>query len=550
MSGPLFLGFDLSTQQLKALVINEKGIVKYGLAVSYDRDLPQYGTKNGAMYGPRSGEVTSPAAMWVEALELILQRMKDVGVDFSRICAISGAGQQHGSIYWSKTAEETLVSLNPSKTLVSQLDSHAFSIRNSPIWQDSSTTRECRELEEIIGGPQALADLTGSRAYERFTGTQIKKIQRERPDAYWATSRISLVSSFLPSLFLGFIAPIEVSDASGMNLMDVATCRWDERLLEVCGGPELREKIGPEPVLCGTVLGKIATWWVRRWGFDPDCLIAPFTGDNPATMVALSTPGDAVLSLGTSTTYLLAISPSVTHPARFTTSHLLAHPTTTGAHIAMLCYKNGSLAREKVRNEHANGDWARFNEMVAATPPGNDGKWGLYFPLPEIIPPNVVGNFYFQAKDGLAVPSPAEALPDAAHPRAILESQLLSIRARVAAILHQDTPRLRRLVLTGGASINPIIRQLAADLFGIPVYVADTSEATATGGALLARYAWWRSYSGAGESFEKMRAGDAERMKLVAEPNEKITKVFDKLVEAYTMCENFVVKASRHQHAD
>ena len=278
--------------------------------------------------------------------------------------------------------------------------------------------------------------------------------------------------------------------------------------------------------------------------YDSDCLVAPFTGDNPATMVALSTPGDAVLSLGTSTTFLLAISPSNTPPARFTTSHILAHPTTTGAYIAMLCYKNGSLARERVRNEYANGDWTRFNELVAATPPGNNGYWGLYFPLPEIIPPNVVGQFHFRSEDSQIPPIPAETLPDAAHPRAILESQLLSIRARVAAIMQQDAPRLRRLVLTGGASTNPTILQLSADLFGIPTYVAeDTSEAAATGGALLARYAWWRSNGSPGMSFEEMRAGDTERMKFVAGPDAEITKVYDGLVESYTLCEDFVVKA-------
>ncbi len=342
--------------------------------------------------------------------------------------------------------------------------------------------------------------------------------------------------------------------------MDVVSCRWDERLLQACGGPELRSKIGPEPLPGGTVLGKVSSWWVKRWGFHPgkwhlelgrgeinrrvsDCLVAPFTGDNPATMVALSTPGDAVLSLGTSTTYLLAISPSDTPPARFTTSHLLAHPTTVGAHIAMLCYKNGSLAREKARDDYANGDWTRFNELVAANPPGNKGYWGLYFPLPEIIPPNVVGSFYFKSEDAHTPPTPVETLPDTVHPRAILESQLLSIRARVAAILQQDAPRLRRLVLTGGASTNPTIRQLSANLFGIPTYVAeDTSEAAATGGTLLARYAWWRCHGRPGMSFEEMRAGDTERMKLVAEPDEEITKIYDGLVESYTLCEDFVVK--------
>lgn len=263
-------------------------------------------------------------------------------------------------------------------------------------------------------------------------------------------------------------------------------------------------------------------------------------------MVALSTPGDAILSLGTSTTLLLAIPPADQPPTRFTTSHLLSHPTHIDAHIAMLCYKNGALAREEVRDKYANRDWNRYNELVEATPPGNNSHWGFYFPLPEIIPPNVKGDFFFtsQSKDGSLVPVPVDSIPADAHPRAVLESQLLSIKSRIAAILPADAPPLRRVVLTGGSSANQTIRQLAADLFGMPAYVSEgTKEAAGCGGAILAKFAWWRAENGGRGTFEEMRAADVESMKKVADPKPGVTKVYEGLVEAYRQCEEMVVNA-------
>ncbi|KAJ3757143.1 hypothetical protein EV360DRAFT_46658 [Lentinula raphanica] len=545
---PTFLGLDLSTQQLKAVLVKEDCSIIHESSVRFDQDLPSYGTENGALKGPAEGEVTSPVAMWLDAFELLSERMKQAGVDFGSIAAISGAGQQHGSVYWSYDAEEALASLDPSQTLTSQLSPKAFSIPRAPIWQDSSTTKECREIEEAVGGPQTLADITGSRAYERFTGTQIARIRRVNPKAYEATSRISLVSSFMPSLFLGRIAPIEISDASGMNLMDVLSCRWNDKLLDICGGPELCSKLGPEPVSGGTSLGKISSFWTNRWGFSPDCIIAPFTGDNPATVVALSFPGDALLSLGTSTTFLLSIPPADIPPKRFTTSHLLSHPTTApDAQIAMLCYKNGALAREQVRDKYADYDWSKYNSLVEGQSPGCDGHIGLYFPLPEIIPPGVMGEFFFRASPSAPpTPVPEEEVPRACQPRMILESQFLSIRSRIAAILPPNSPPLQRLVVTGGSSANQTIRQLAADLFNMKVYVSATKEAAGMGGALLAKFSWWRQNGNSKGTFEEMNAmteGEAVGMKCVAEPRGDVAEKYDGLVTSYTACEELVVKA-------
>ena len=104
---------------------------------------------------------------------------------------------------------------------------------DSPIWMDSSTSIQCRTLEEAVGGPQNLSNITGSRAYERFTGNQIAKIYQTKRDAYDVCERISLVSSFAASLLMGDYAPIDFSDGSGMNLMNINTNSWEDQCLEV-----------------------------------------------------------------------------------------------------------------------------------------------------------------------------------------------------------------------------------------------------------------------------------------------------------------------------
>ncbi|KAH9479446.1 Xylulose kinase [Psilocybe cubensis] len=542
-SKPLFLGLDLSTQQLKAVLLDEESNVVHEAAVHFDRDLPHHGTTNGAILGPDDGEVTSPVKMWLEAIDLLCERLSEGKIDFGAIAAVSGAGQQHGSVFWSSDSDSLLASLDSSKSLTEQLFPAAFASPKAPIWQDSSTTVDCKRLEDEFGGAQAVADVSGSRAYERFTGNQISRIRRLKPDVYEASTHISLVSSFITSVFLGRIAPIDISDASGMNLMDVLSCKWDQRLLEICGGPTLRAKLGEEPVIGGTSLGPVSSWWVKKWGFNPECIVAPFTGDNPATVMSLSAPGDALLSLGTSTTFLLSIPHTSAPPKRFTTSHLLAHPTDFDGKIAMLCYKNGALAREQIRDRFANGDWDKFNQLIQQTPPGCNGNLGFYFPLPEIIPPNVTGEFFFTTdlvKTTVKPPLPTENVPPTIHPRAIVESQFLSIRSRIAAMLPKDSPHLKRLVISGGSSQNLVIRQLLADIFDMDVYVSATKEAAASGGALLAKYAWWKRSHPEG-TFEDMTAGEAMGLQCVANPNKEISAVYNDLVSVYDACEAQVV---------
>jgi xylulokinase len=94
-SDPLFLGLDLSTQQLKAVLLSSSGSIlpNREVAINFDRDLPHYGTKNGAVFGPGLGEVTSPVGMWVEAMDILFGRMQKAGWEVGRVRGISGSGQ-------------------------------------------------------------------------------------------------------------------------------------------------------------------------------------------------------------------------------------------------------------------------------------------------------------------------------------------------------------------------------------------------------------------------------------------------------------------------
>lgn len=143
------------------------------------------------------------------------------------ICSASG------SVYWKNGSSSILSSLDPKKRLVDQLG-NAFSTKESPIWMDSSTTEQCREIEKAVGGALELSQLTGSRAHERYTGPQIRKIFETQPEVYQNTERISLVSSFVASLLIGAYACIDETDGAGMNLMDIKKRVWSDRALEVC----------------------------------------------------------------------------------------------------------------------------------------------------------------------------------------------------------------------------------------------------------------------------------------------------------------------------
>ncbi|KAK3357717.1 hypothetical protein B0T25DRAFT_167769 [Lasiosphaeria hispida] len=523
--GPLYLGFDLSTQQLKAIVIASDLTVVSDAKVDFDGDFgSKYGIKKGVQVNEAEDEVFAPVAMWLEALDLVLHRLQEKNTPLNRIRGISGSCQQHGSVYWSRGAETLLSGLQPDKTLVDQLTG-ALSHPYAPNWQDHSTQAECDQYDAQLETAERLAQVTGSSAHHRFTGTQIMRLRRKLPGMYAATSRISLVSSFLASLFLGSVAPMDISDVCGMNLWDILGKNWSEPLLELTAGKdgvsELRSKLGEVRQDGGGSMGPISSYFTAKYGFSPKCGIAPFTGDNPATILALPLrPLDAIVSLGTSTTFLM-ITPVYKPDPSY---HFFNHPTTPGQYMFMLCYKNGGLAREKVRDVLPKPDgpdpWATFNQNALSTPPldvksaGDPAKLGLYFYLPEIVPNISAGTWRYtcDSTDGSGLTEAEAPWPAETDARVIIESQALSMRLRSqklvqspgAAVVGELPAQPHRIYLVGGGSLNPAISQVMGDVLGgvEGVYKLDVGgNACALGGAYKAVWAFERAD---GETFDEL----------------------------------------------
>ncbi len=527
-SQSLFLGLDSSTQGLKATIVDKNSRVVFETGVNFDSDLPEFKTRGGAHQHEDGLTVTSPPIMWVAALDLLLARLRDNSVRLDAIAAISGSGQQHGSVYLRPGTADKLASLDSRLSLCEQLGG-IFTIEESPIWMDSSTTKQCRERDAAIGGAQAMAELTGSRSYERFTGNQVARIAQERPDAYRDTERIALVSSFMASLMIGGYAPIEPGDGAGMNLMDIRSKRWDARAL-ACTAPDLEAKLG-EITPSHSVIGMVSRYHVERHRFSKDCVVIAFSGDNPNSLAALrlEKSGEIAVSLGTSDTLFGALSeprPSATE------GHIFGNPINPDGYMALMCIKNGSLTREAVRDESAGGSWTEFENALKRTSPGNGGRIGFYFREPEITPPVLSPGIHrFGPGDETSVFTGDENI------RAVVEGQFLSMRLHGANI--GLTPRT--VLATGGASVNRSLLQVMADVFGTPVHTCSQANSASLGAALRALHGWRCRQAGQFVSFsESIRL--AEPFVQAASPDKKAHEVYTKMLPRYAELERGVTE--------
>ena len=497
-----YLGVDSSTQSMKGLVIDPAaGTIVTKASVSFKDDLPQFNCPDGVLANPDPLVKHADPLMWLAALDLLLARLQATGVDMGEIAAIGGDGQQHGSVYLNSRFAEALAGLKPGAGLAEQLKA-ALARPTSPIWMDSSTSAECRELDAQFGA-RLQAD-TGSPAIERFTGPQIRKFAQAEPERYAQTARVHLVSSFLCSVLAGRDAPIDSGDGAGMNLLSLRTGTWDPAIAEFTA-PGLLAKLPP---VGKGVAGGLHPYFAK-YGLKAGIPVAVWTGDNPASLVGTGAwaAGVAVVSLGTSDTFFAALDAFRTDPDGC--GHVFGNP--AGGCMSLACFKNGSLARARVRRE-AGVDWAFFDQPAFdLTPAGNGGQLALPWFEAEITPPVLTPGL--RANFDFAVAKPEVRI------RAAVEGQALALRSHA-----QWIGSFGQIRVTGGASKSLGIRQTLADVFQARVESIAVADSAALGGAMLAAHADGVPLAKMTEAFSPVSE--------VCEPRPAHAAVYDKLLPA------------------
>jgi len=454
----LFAGLDSSTQSCKLVIIDiDKPEIVFNEQVNFDDDLPQYSTENGVIANAAEGASESDPGMWIDALNVLFERLKKSDVPAGEIKAISVSGQQHG-----------LVTLDAEGNLTRE---------RSKLWNDFSTAEECDLLTRAVGGLDNMIEEVGNSQRTGYTAAKIYHFKRHEPEAFDRTTTCFLVHNYINWYLTGGldggVRVMEPGDASGMALWHPGKNRWSEKVMNAISS-HLADKIPPlKP--SDEMIGTISDELVKKYGFDPGCQIDAGSGDNMYGAVGTGNvvPGIVTISLGTSGTAYSYMEEPFIDPK----GEIAAFCDSTGHYLPLLCVSNLANGYNAILKKYKLSH-SEFNTIVDKTESGCKGRLIIPWYEGERTPDVPFASplyFGFQFDD-----FKPEYLC-----RAILEGHILNLYDGFV----QMPVETREIRLTGGLSKSAAWCQAIADIFETTVVPVE-GEGAALGAALHAAWVY------------------------------------------------------------
>jgi xylulokinase len=441
------LGIDVGTGGSRAILIDERGLVIHSATVEHK-----------PFASPETGWAEQDPDDWGKASKAAIRKLlHESGTPAEEIAALGLTGQMHGAVL---------------------LDDSDKVLRPALIWCDQRTSEECGDLSSRIG-ERRIIELTCNPALTNFTLTKLLWVRKHEPEVWRRFRSFLLPKDYVRMLLTGERA-IDVAEASGTLLLDVANRRWSKEMLDYA---ELDERCLPKLYESQEIVGKVSARAAAETGLRAGTPVIAGAGDQAAGAVGMGivAPGAVSATIGTSGVVFAATDrPALDSRGRV---HTFCHAIPGSWHVMGVTQAAGLSLRWFRDNFGAGKDdgrdpYERLCEEAVQAPAGSDGVlWAPYLMgerTPHLDPAARAALVGINAKHGRR------------HIiRAILEGVAYSLRDTLTIFEEMKVP-VREIRLGGGGARASLWRQVQADVYGQAVSTVKAEEGAAFGAAILA----------------------------------------------------------------
>lgn len=440
-----YIGIDSGTQSTKTVVLDlESGAIVAHASQTYE-----------LISGLPAGHLEQHPSDWIAAVKATVSScLGQLGNRRSEVRGIGVSGQQHGLVV---------------------LDERDEVVRPAKLWCDTSTVAQCDQFAAAFGGKEGLIARTGNAMLPGYTIPKLLWLKQNEPDHFRKVRSVLLPHDYL-NFWLTGVKRMEFGDASGMGILDVRSRQWDAGLVDFVDPSvhDMLPSLGSSNCAHGTVRPELAA----EWGLGSGVIVSAGGGDNMMGAIGTGNIASGIItaSFGTSGTLYGCAEKPIIDP----NGEIAAFCDSTDRWLPLVCTMNVTVVTEQVRGWFG-WDLAELERQVASVPALAGGVSFLPYLNGERTPnlPNGSGVIH-----GL---TSASATP--AHlARASMEGATLGLGygLRRFDALGLTPGEIR---LTGGGSKSAVWRQIAADVFGVPVVALATAEGAGLGGAIQAAQA-------------------------------------------------------------
>ena len=432
----LYIGVDLGTSAVKLLLMDENGNIQKIVSKEYP------------LYFPKPGwSEQQPEDWYVQSMEGIRELTAEC--DKSQVAGISFGGQMHGLV---------------------ALDKDDQVIRPAILWNDGRTGNQTDYLNQNIGKDK-LSEYTANIAFAGFTAPKILWMKENEPGNYKKITKIMLPKDYLAYRLSGSFCT-DVSDASGMLLMDVKNRCWSKEMLVICGITEEQlPKLYESYEVAGTLKPDVA----NELGFSESVKVIAGAGDNAAAAVGTGTVGDGRCNISLGTSGTIFISSEKFGVDEHNALHSFAH---ADGHYHLMGCMLSAASCNKWWSEEILGTKDYAAEQADIKKLGENRVFYLPYLMGERSPhndPNVRAMFIGMSMDTTR----------ADMTQAVLEGVAFGLRdsLEVAKSLGIQIDRTK---ICGGGAKSPLWRKIIANVMNLKVDIIESEEGPALGGAMLA----------------------------------------------------------------